>query len=93
LRGRNSGYENRSNVLEIKYNSLDDGPAIGPAVFFKGCPLDCVWCHNPESKKRSSELSFDVRECIGCGSCIREGIIKRKKVLGGLHSQYFRDAA
>jgi len=57
-------------ILEIKGNSLDDGPGIRTVVFFKGCPLNCVWCHNPESKKRGVELSFDANRCIGCDSCI-----------------------
>jgi len=57
-------------ILEIKGNSLDDGPGIRSVVFFKGCPLDCVWCHNPESKNRAVEISFDAGECIGCDSCI-----------------------
>jgi pyruvate formate lyase activating enzyme len=56
-------------ILEIKGNSLDDGPGIRSVVFFKGCPLSCVWCHNPESKKASAEISFDARVCIDCGSC------------------------
>ena len=43
-------------VLDVKGNSLDDGPGIRTAVFFKGCPLSCVWCHNPESKRREAEL-------------------------------------
>ena len=57
-------------VLEIKGNSLDDGPGIRSVVFIKGCPLDCVWCHNPESKKRGSELSFDAELCVACDACI-----------------------
>jgi pyruvate formate lyase activating enzyme len=57
-------------ILEIKGNSLDDGPGIRTVVFFKGCPLSCIWCHNPESKKTGPELSFDPRECVGCDSCI-----------------------
>ena len=39
-------------VLELKGNSLDDGPGIRTAVFFKGCPMRCIWCHNPESKRK-----------------------------------------
>ncbi|MFP4477677.1 MAG: glycyl-radical enzyme activating protein [Desulfatibacillaceae bacterium] len=56
-------------ILEIKGNSLDDGPGIRTVVFFKGCPLSCAWCHNVESKKAGPEISFDANECVGCGTC------------------------
>jgi len=56
-------------ILEIKGNSLDDGPGIRSVVFYKGCPLSCVWCHNPESKKVPAEISFDPKNCIDCGTC------------------------
>lgn len=57
-------------ILEIKGNSLDDGPGIRTVVFFKGCPLDCTWCHNPESKRAGAEMSFDESECVACDACI-----------------------
>ncbi len=57
-------------ILEIKGNSLDDGPGIRSVIFFKGCPLACSWCHNPESKHAKVEISYDRKECIGCGACI-----------------------
>lgn len=57
-------------ILELKGNSLDDGPGIRSVVFFKGCPLSCFWCHNPESKRPDAELSFAASECIGCGTCL-----------------------
>ncbi len=63
------GSDANSLILEIKGNSLDDGPGIRSIVFFKGCPLDCVWCHNPESKSRNVEISFDSLQCVDCGSC------------------------
>ncbi len=56
-------------ILEIKANSLDDGPGIRSVVFFKGCPLRCAWCHNPESKKIAAEISFDAKECLGSHAC------------------------
>lgn len=56
-------------VLDIKCNSLDDGPGVRTVVFFKGCPLSCVWCHNPESKKLTAELYFNRDDCIECNSC------------------------
>ncbi|PIP38023.1 MAG: glycyl radical-activating protein [Desulfobacterales bacterium CG23_combo_of_CG06-09_8_20_14_all_51_8] len=58
-------------ILDIKGNSLDDGPGIRTVVFFKGCPLSCVWCHNPESKRAAPEISFDRNECVGCDTCIQ----------------------
>ena len=63
--------QNSPLVLEVKGSSLDDGPGIRTVVFFKGCPLSCVWCHNPESKKRGVELSFDSKRCVGCEECIK----------------------
>lgn len=57
-------------IFEIKGNSLDDGPGIRTVVFFKGCPLSCHWCHNPESQRRERELSFDKKKCAGCDACI-----------------------
>ena len=43
-------------VLEIQRMSTDDGPGIRTTVFFKGCPLTCPWCHNPESRRSESEI-------------------------------------
>jgi pyruvate formate lyase activating enzyme len=57
-------------VLDIKGNSLDDGPGIRTVVFLKGCPLSCFWCHNPESKNPDDEISFDAAECIACDECL-----------------------
>lgn len=57
-------------IFEIKVNSLDDGPGIRTVIFFKGCPLSCVWCHNPEGKRAELEISFDKKVCIACNRCI-----------------------
>jgi pyruvate formate lyase activating enzyme len=56
-------------VIDIKGNGLDDGPGIRSVVFFKGCPLSCAWCHNPESRSREAELSWDPSLCVACSSC------------------------
>ncbi len=56
-------------VFDIARFSLHDGPGIRTTVFLKGCPLRCVWCHNPESWKRGTEIFFDPSKCIGCGNC------------------------
>jgi pyruvate formate lyase activating enzyme len=63
-------------LFEIKGNSLDDGPGIRSVIFFKGCPLDCVWCHNPESKSSYAEISYDPKKCIGCGTCLKTCTVK-----------------
>ncbi len=67
-------------IIEVKGNSHDDGPGIRSVVFFKGCPLDCFWCHNPESKEIDPELWWDRKTCIDCGECTivcPEGAISR----------------
>lgn len=56
-------------LFDIRAYSLHDGPGIRTAVFFKGCPLRCAWCHNPESQRRQPELMLHPRRCIGCGAC------------------------
>ncbi len=58
-------------VIDIKGNSLDDGPGIRSVVFLKGCPLDCAWCQNPESKQAHAELSFDKEKCAGSRECVK----------------------
>lgn len=57
-------------ILDVKGNSLDDGPGVRSVVFFKGCPLRCLWCHNPESKRPGLELSWERHKCVGCGTCV-----------------------
>ncbi len=57
-------------IFEIKHNSLEDGPGIRSVIFFKGCPLDCTWCQNPEGKKQNPELWWDENKCIADGECI-----------------------
>ncbi|NLX04679.1 MAG: glycyl-radical enzyme activating protein [Phycisphaerae bacterium] len=56
-------------IFDIQRFSLHDGPGIRTTVFLKGCPLRCLWCHNPESQKREREISFIPDRCIGCGWC------------------------
>ncbi|MFP4040370.1 MAG: glycyl-radical enzyme activating protein [Desulfosudaceae bacterium] len=68
-KSQNSPADRKPLILDIKGNSLDDGPGIRSVVFFKGCPLSCAWCHNPESKKPGPEISFDPKTCVGCGTC------------------------
>ena len=57
-------------VFNIQRFSLHDGEGIRTLVFFKGCPLRCEWCANPEGQNFETELFFDNRKCIGCRSCM-----------------------
>jgi pyruvate formate lyase activating enzyme len=59
-------------VFDIKKYAIHDGPGIRTTVFFKGCPLNCLWCHNPESWRGNFELSFRKDRCLGCGRCVEE---------------------
>lgn len=56
-------------IFDIRRFALDDGPGIRTTVFFKGCPLACIWCHNPESIRPDAEISFRRESCLGCTSC------------------------
>jgi len=56
-------------ITNIQRFSLHDGPGVRSTVFFKGCPLRCLWCHNPETYSFSPVLSWDAKRCIACASC------------------------
>ncbi len=57
-------------VVDVKRGSLDDGPGIRSVVFFKGCPLRCVWCQNPETMRPRAEIQRLPGSCVGCRSCV-----------------------
>lgn len=56
-------------IMDILRGSIHDGPGIRTTVFLKGCPLHCLWCHNPEGMKGQPQLRFDGKKCIQCGKC------------------------
>ena len=56
-------------VADIQRFCMHDGPGIRTTVFLKGCPLRCVWCHNPETQSSKKELLFYETKCIGCRAC------------------------
>ena len=56
-------------VFEIKRFAVHDGDGIRTTVFFKGCPLRCVWCHNPEGLTSIPQVARYEHKCIGCGAC------------------------
>ncbi len=57
-------------IFNIQKFSLHDGPGIRTVVFFKGCPLSCKWCANPESQDTKLQILWDKEKCIGCKTCI-----------------------
>jgi glycyl-radical enzyme activating protein len=56
-------------IFDIQHSSLHDGPGIRTNVFFKGCPLRCKWCHNPESYLPKQQLYYNAKLCVGCMKC------------------------
>ena len=57
-------------VFDIQRFSLDDGPGIRSVVFFGGCPLRCLWCHNPEGLNPQARLTYNSERCVSCGICV-----------------------
>lgn len=52
-------------ITNIQKYSIHDGDGIRTTVFFKGCPLKCVWCHNPETQRFEQEIQYDAEKCTG----------------------------
>lgn len=59
----------RGLITNVQRFSIHDGPGIRTTVFFKGCPLRCFWCHNPETWRKQPEVQVFPDRCIGCGAC------------------------
>ncbi len=73
---------NKAVIADIQRCSIHDGPGIRTTVFFKGCPLRCAWCHNPECIRFEPELMHYPEKCIGCGQC-EKGCFAGAKVICG----------
>ena len=61
----------RGLVFDIQRFCLHDGPGIRTTIFFKGCPLQCAWCQNPESRNAKPEMAFYAEHCCGCLNCLQ----------------------
>ena len=71
------------NIFDIQRFSVHDGPGIRTTVFFKGCPLRCLWCHNPESLSSACQIGFYQEKCTLCGSC--EAVCANHSIKDGKH--------
>ena len=56
-------------VTDIQKYSIHDGEGIRTTIFFKGCPLSCIWCHNPETQEYGQQFMWNQEKCAGCGEC------------------------
>jgi pyruvate formate lyase activating enzyme len=63
--------------------SVHDGPGIRTTVFLKGCPLRCLWCHNPESQSFDISIGFNAEKCVNCGECV--SFCAAHSIADGLH--------
>jgi pyruvate formate lyase activating enzyme len=77
-------------IFNIQRFSIHDGPGIRTTVFFKGCPLRCFWCHNPEGLEAKREVQFTPGRCLGCGACVA-ACPQGAQVLGPQGRLYDRD--
>lgn len=76
----------KATIFEIKRFAVHDGDGIRTTVFFKGCPLSCVWCHNPEGISYRPQLACYKHKCINCGECIYACPNSAHKISKGGHS-------
>ena len=77
-------------IFEIKRFAVHDGDGIRTTVFFKGCPLRCVWCHNPEGLSAKYEVGFYEHKCIGCGECKKDNF-EVSDCLGNARVEYGKE--
>ena len=72
-------------IFNLQKFCVNDGPGIRTTVFFKGCPLKCIWCHNPESQSIRQELMYRENLCVNCLQCVKVCPQNCHSVLGEKH--------
>ncbi len=73
-------------IFDIQRASLHDGPGIRTTIFLKGCPLDCLWCHNPEATSIKRQLFFHYDRCTNCGDCAAVCTENVHSIVEGIHT-------
>ncbi len=76
-------------IFDIQRCTYHDGPGIRTTVFFKGCPLRCAWCHNPESFLPGPQLRFYSQSCSHCGGCVCQCPQNAHSIQSGVHTVDF----
>jgi len=72
-------------VFEVKRFAVHDGPGVRTSLFFKGCPLRCRWCHNPEGISPQPQLAYFQHKCIHCGECVTVCPVHAHSITDGRH--------
>lgn len=62
----------QANIFKIKRNELADGSGLRTTIYFKGCPLRCVWCSTPQAHERPTRILWDSKHCLYCNLCVSE---------------------
>lgn len=65
------GNKPKATLFDVEFFGTKDGPGIRTVLFFKGCELNCAWCHNPESQSTQAQVLYFAKACVGCGRCMQ----------------------
>jgi len=76
---------NQGLIVAIKRFEIHDGDGIRSTLFLKGCPLSCLWCHNPEAISTQPQLAYNAGRCIGCLECVRVCPVQAHQSIAGKH--------